>query len=393
MILLLEEPEALDAETIQEDEKTAKAEAEQIRPGLTIFTDGSRLDSGATGYAVAWQNGQSWVGIKNHMRYNQEAYDAECTALARALEEAAKRQTVLERITIFTDAQAAIRRMASQESGPGQKYAILARRHIAKLRRARLGITIEIRWCPAHKGVPGNEKVDEWAKIAAEKPEARGVEWLQGGARPVPLPRSLAHIKREISTKKWDEAHQWAGKRISAKKYRMPRTQQPDKTVAGSNKRVAARFYQIKNGHCLTGQYLQWTENRTSAQCWWCRCKEQTREHVFKNCGQWKEKQKVLWKEVWKETGRGRSRFPIRDLLADDTCSRAVLDFLSSTDVGRLAPAPVEEDAQSEASEWEVRERREREEEREAETERLGAEVEEPLFLPTSAFLASAEEE
>jgi len=129
---------------------------------------------------------------------------------------------VPKRVTIFTDAQAAIRRMASEEPGPGQKYAILARRHITKLRIARLGITIEIRWCPTHKGVPGNKKADEWEKIAAEKPEAGGVEWLQGGARPVPLPRSLAHIKREISTKKWNEASQWAGKRISAKKYRMP---------------------------------------------------------------------------------------------------------------------------------------------------------------------------
>jgi len=204
--VLLEEPEALEAETIQEDEETAKAEAERSRLGLTMFTDGSRLDSGATGYAVAWQKGQSWVGIKNHMGYNQEAYDAECAALARALEEAAKRRTAPERVTIFTDAQAAIRRMASEDPGPGQKYAILARRHIAALRRARPSMAIEIRWCPAHKGVPGNEKADEWAKLAAEEPEARGVERLQGGARPVPLPRSLAHIKREISTKKWDEA-------------------------------------------------------------------------------------------------------------------------------------------------------------------------------------------
>jgi len=101
----------------------------------------------------------------------------------------------------------------------------------------------------------------------------------------------------------------------------------------------------------------------------------------------------VLCKEVWKETGRGRSRFPIRDLLANDRCSRAVLDFLSTTDVGRLAPAPVEEDTQSEASEWEVWQSREREEDREAETERLGAEVEKSLFLPTPAFLASAQEE
>jgi ribonuclease HI len=66
--------------------------------------------------------------------------------------------------------------MASEEPGPGQLYAIPARRHIAELRRARLDITIEIRWCPAHKGVPGNEKADEWAKLAAEETDARGVE-------------------------------------------------------------------------------------------------------------------------------------------------------------------------------------------------------------------------
>jgi len=36
------------------------------------------------------------------------------------------------------------------------------------------------------------------------------------------------------------------------------------------------------------------------------------------------------------------------------------LDFLFPTDVGRLAPALAEEDAQTEASEWELRERRER---------------------------------
>jgi uncharacterized protein YegL len=105
----LDDPETLNAETIQEDKMSAKAEAERARPGITMFTDGSRLDSWATGYVVVRQNGQSWVGIKNHMGYNQEASDAECSALASALEEAVKRQTAPERIAIFTDAQAAIR--------------------------------------------------------------------------------------------------------------------------------------------------------------------------------------------------------------------------------------------------------------------------------------------
>jgi hypothetical protein len=59
--------------------------------------------------------------------------------------------------------------------------------------------------------------------------------------------------------------------------------------------------------------------------------------------------------------------------------------------VGRRVPAPAEEDVQSEASGWELRERKEREEKRRAEAEELGAE--EPLFIPTPAFRASAEEE
>jgi len=45
----------------------------------------------------------------------------------------------------LTDAQADVRRMASEEPGPGRQYTIQARKHIAVLRRARPGVTIEIR--------------------------------------------------------------------------------------------------------------------------------------------------------------------------------------------------------------------------------------------------------
>ena len=173
---LLEEPETLDAELLQEEEAETKAEAVTSRPGLTMFTDRSRLDDGATSYAVIWKNGQFWAGTKTHMGFDQESYDAECAALARTLESPSQRQTTPERVTIPTGAQAAIRRMASEEPGPGQKYALQARKHISMLRKARPDIITEIRWCPAHNGVPGNEKADEWAKLTAEKPDARGVE-------------------------------------------------------------------------------------------------------------------------------------------------------------------------------------------------------------------------
>jgi ribonuclease HI len=53
-----------------------------------------------------------------------------------------------------------------------------AGKHIAVLRKARPDITNEVRWCPTHKGAAGSDKADGWAKIAAEEPDARRVEWL-----------------------------------------------------------------------------------------------------------------------------------------------------------------------------------------------------------------------
>ena len=72
-------------------------------------------------------------------------------------------------------------------------------------------------------------------------------------------------------------------------------------------------------------------------------------------CPEWKAQQKSLWAEVKRETGRGKARWKVRDLLADERCSAAVLDFLSTTDVGRRVPVE-EDDAVSAVSEMEVRE-------------------------------------
>jgi len=81
------------------------------------------------------------------MGYNQQAFYAESAALARALEIAARRRSPPAKVTIFTDAQAAIWRMASQEPGPGQKYAIQARKWIKVLREVRCNGT-EPGWAP-----------------------------------------------------------------------------------------------------------------------------------------------------------------------------------------------------------------------------------------------------
>ena len=90
--------------------------------------------------------------------------------------------------------------------------------------------------------------------------------------------------------------------------------------------------------------------------------------------------------------GKWEGKGPVRDLLADGRCSQAALDFLSTTDAGRLVPA--EEDAGSEVSEWE---RREQKEEKRAEAEEVGvagelAAGEGPPLLPKPSFMASVGE-
>ena len=91
------------------------------------------------------------------------------------------------------------------------------------------------------------------------------------------------------------------------------------------------------------------------------------------------------------KSGRGKSRLKIWDLIADVRCSQAVLDFLSTTDVGRLLPA--EEHVRSKVLEWEIWGHRGRGGERGTTTGELGADGEEqPLFLPTPSLMASAEE-
>ena len=112
-----------------------------------------------------------------------------------------------------------------------------------------------------------------------------------------------------------------------------------------------------------------------------CQYSIQTREHLFKNCPQWKSQKKTLWTAVLEETKklpgptRGSDRTNIAELLTDERCSKAVLVFLATTDVGSPPVAADGDGEASEASEWDAREQAEQEAERLEEEAILGADV------------------
>ena len=98
----------------------------------------------------------------------------------------------------------------------------------------------------------GNEKADEWAKMAARN--ERGSEQLPCEFSST----SLAHLKRGIAERKWVEACSWMESRLSP-------------TPAKASRAVASRFYQFRTGHDLIGPYLKKIGKRASDTCWWVR--------------------------------------------------------------------------------------------------------------------------
>ena len=136
-------PTELEASVSIADAEWAKQEAMRAdsQPGLPLWTDGSRDENGAVGgnkklwlpgYAVVWRKGRTrWAGRKVHTGYYQEAYDAECAAIARALAVAMGRAKRAGFVSLRMRRPQLYTRMTHDEPGPGQTYAIQARQAIA----------------------------------------------------------------------------------------------------------------------------------------------------------------------------------------------------------------------------------------------------------------------
>jgi len=144
-------------------------EAKLERDGLVLWTDGSRKEDESVGCAVVWEEEGRWKERRTHRGRQKEAFDAEMYAMSEAMkiaDEMAEEKEVT-RITVFTDSQATLKRIQSDEPGPGQVLALRTMNWADAL--ARKNIQVEYRWVPAHKGIEGNEEADQQATKAAYK--------------------------------------------------------------------------------------------------------------------------------------------------------------------------------------------------------------------------------
>jgi hypothetical protein len=160
---------------------------------------------------------------------------------------------------------------------------------------------------------------------------------------------SLAHIGQKVTEMKWEESKkniQEMGKK-SKHSYWYDLVKRGGNSVTmDSKKSISARFYQPKTGHALLGKYLRRIGKRRDMKCWWCGHEYQMRDHLFKWCKRWKREQKRLWDDrqegedgyesVTKLMKKPKISLPMSLVFGEEKCTRAMLDFLNCTDVGRI---------------------------------------------------------
>jgi len=272
---------------IQEEEQ-ALEEAKKVREGLVLWTDGSRKEDEWVGCAVVWKE-ERWNKRRVHLGRQKEAFDAEMYAMSEAVkiaEEICKEKEV-RRVMIFTDSQATLRRIQSDEPGLGQVLALRTMNWESELTKK--NIRAEYRWVPAHKGVKGNEEADSQATKAAYKHCGSYTE-TQNPLRHLNYV-SFAHISRRLTEMKWEESKKEIKElgRKSKHSYRYDLVKRGgNKAVMTSKKSIVARFYQLKTGHALMGKYVRCIGKRRDMKCWWCGHEYQTRGHLCKWCKRWK---------------------------------------------------------------------------------------------------------
>ena len=325
---------------------------------------GERTYKGSTRTFIRFESeggmrAEAWV-----LKGGSTAFDAELSALVRGIELFFLRAAPGIHFRIFTDSQAAMRRVLDDRPGPGQQMAI--RGIIGAMKTYQRGASISVDWVPGHAGVVGNEIADQWAADAAAREFRISSGVLSNSVR---LGPSTSEVSRSFlrATLRHRAISSWGDEIIKrgrgGRPYRVPRAGEVPRiptALQKVRKELASRFFQLASGHAMIAPFLKekfgWVE---SDQCWWCGSGRQSREHLFKECRTWKEQIRKLWKKIGKISGeagdktrprRGGKGFGIgssggkvgpgncsmRRLFSETQFTGAVLEFLEETDVGKV---------------------------------------------------------
>ena len=157
---------------------------------MILYSDGSKneqlnkLEAGlyyTTNFAKNQSQSYSW-----NLGAGMEVFDAELFALEKAFKIAwEKKQEYTKKVWIFSDSQAAIKRLQNSSLKAGQYYIQSIRKWAEKFKNNYIQMQLE--WVPEHMNIMGNELADKAAKKGTEIQKASSESYI-----------SIAFIKRKI---------------------------------------------------------------------------------------------------------------------------------------------------------------------------------------------------
>jgi ribonuclease HI len=167
---------------------------------IVVYSDGSKVEQEGSSSAgagwVAYQAQQEILRGFQPLGQGAEIYDAEAYAATRGLETAMNCPTTrhADNIYVCLDSLEVAARLLSTTTSSSQetfeKFKTLAAQWPARTReRYTVEGKIQVRWCPGHVDISGNEEADKMARQATEHPE-NGLPTY-----------SLAVAKRQVKTR------------------------------------------------------------------------------------------------------------------------------------------------------------------------------------------------
>jgi ribonuclease HI len=287
---------------------------------IILYTDGSKneqlniLGAGiyyTTNFVKNQSKSFSW-----NLGAGIEVFDAELFAIEKAFKIAwEEKQPNTENIWIFSDSQAAIKRLQNQNLKPGQYYIKSIRNWLEKL--LNINIKVYLEWVPGHMNITGNELADKAAKEGTKLQNKSLESYI-----------SLAFIKRKIkeaTLEEWENS--WNNSTKKGRHYSQFKCKPKWKiAIKPQKKKIWSSYIQLKLGHGYFRSYLSRLSEYDSELCQICNTKENP-EHLILHCQKYNQIRKQLKKE------KELNQLSLKILFSSKKGQEFLFDYIKQTSI------------------------------------------------------------